>query len=127
MKIKIKELCEAKGINTAYQLAKLAELPMPTAYRAFADDIKHFTPETLEKLYKALECSPNDIFGYDVAPVADKPPKQKPLVGFEKIKAIKKQLRVDEKNLKLLIAKLNENDIELLIAQLNERISAVGE
>lgn len=65
MRIRIKELCDGKEIKTAYELAKLAKLGMPTAYRAFADDIKHFTPETLEKLCVALGCSPNDIFGYD--------------------------------------------------------------
>jgi hypothetical protein len=38
---------------------------MPTAYRAFANDIKQFTPQTLEALCDALKCSPNDIFGYN--------------------------------------------------------------
>jgi hypothetical protein len=45
---------------------------MPTAYRAFANDIKQFTPQTLEALCDALKCSPNDIFGYN-APQTVKP------------------------------------------------------
>lgn len=65
MKIQIKELCEAMEIKSAYRLAQIAKLTMPTAYRAFDNDIKQFTPETLEKLCKALQCSPNDIFGYE--------------------------------------------------------------
>lgn len=69
MKIRIRELCDGQNITSAYQLAKAAKLTMPTAYRAFADDIKQFTPETLERLCKALECSPNDIFGYEVGTV----------------------------------------------------------
>jgi hypothetical protein len=38
---------------------------MPTAYRAFANDIKQFTPQTLKALCDALKCSPDDIFGYN--------------------------------------------------------------
>jgi hypothetical protein len=38
---------------------------MPTAYRAFANDIKQFTPQTLKALCDAFKCSPNDIFGYN--------------------------------------------------------------
>lgn len=66
MDIKIKELCEMHGIESAYRLAKESGLNMPTAYRAFANDIKQFTPETLERLCNALQCTPNDIFGYAV-------------------------------------------------------------
>jgi DNA-binding Xre family transcriptional regulator len=65
MKLQIKEICEAQGIKSAYELAKLTKLNMPTAYRAFANDIKQFTPQTLQALCDALRTSPNDIFGYD--------------------------------------------------------------
>ena len=64
MKLQIKELCIAKGITSPYKLAKELKLSMPTAYRAFANEIKQFTPETLEILCKGLKCSPNEIFGY---------------------------------------------------------------
>jgi DNA-binding Xre family transcriptional regulator len=65
MKLQIKEICEAQGIKSAYELAKRTKLKMPTAYRAFANDIKQFTPQTLKALCDALKCSPNDIFGYN--------------------------------------------------------------
>ncbi len=65
MKLQIKEICEAQGIKSAYELAKRTKLNMPTAYRAFANDIKQFTPQTLKALCDALKCSPNDIFGYE--------------------------------------------------------------
>jgi excisionase family DNA binding protein len=64
MKLQIKEICEAQGIKSAYELAKRTKLNMPTAYRAFANDIKQFTPQTLEALCDALQTSPNAIFGY---------------------------------------------------------------
>jgi hypothetical protein len=55
---------------------------MPTAYRAFANDIKQFTPQTLKALCDALKCSPNDIFGYNepqtVKPQLPKPDARKP-------------------------------------------------
>jgi excisionase family DNA binding protein len=81
MKLQIKEICEAQGIKSAYELAKRTKLNMPTAYRAFANDIKQFTPQTLEALCDALKCSPNDIFGYN-EPQTVKPQSVK--VGAEK-------------------------------------------
>ncbi len=65
MKLQIKKICEAQGIKSAYELAKRTKLNMPTAYRAFANDIKQFTPQTLKALCDALDCKPNHIFGYD--------------------------------------------------------------
>jgi excisionase family DNA binding protein len=82
MKLQIKKICEAQGIKSAYELAKLTKLNMPTAYRAFADDIKQFTPQTLKALCDALDCKPNHIFGYDelqsVKPQLPKPNAEKP-------------------------------------------------
>jgi excisionase family DNA binding protein len=74
MKLQIKEICEAQGIKSAYELAKRTKLNMPTAYRAFSNNIKQFTLETLEALCNALDCSPNDIFGVEAVKVeAQKP------------------------------------------------------
>ena len=61
LKIQINERCKAQGIKTAYQLQKKAGLTPPTAYRAFNNDVKQFTIETLEKLCTALECAPSDL------------------------------------------------------------------
>jgi DNA-binding Xre family transcriptional regulator len=65
MELKIKELCVRRGIASAYGLAKKSGLKMPTAYRAFANDIRQFTIETLGALCRALDCTPNDIFGVE--------------------------------------------------------------
>ncbi len=73
MKLQIKEICEAQGIKSAYELAKRTKLNMPTAYRAFANDIKQFTPQTLKALCDALKCSPDDIFGYNAPQKAKRP------------------------------------------------------
>jgi DNA-binding Xre family transcriptional regulator len=80
MKLQIKEICEAQGIKSAYELAKRTKLNMPTAYRAFANDIKQFTPQTLKALCDALKCSPDDIFGYN-EPQTVKPQIPKPDAG----------------------------------------------
>ncbi len=80
MKLRIKEICEVQGIKSAYELAKRTKLNMPTAYRAFANDIKQFTPQTLKALCDALKCSPNDIFDYN-APQTVKPQLSKPDAG----------------------------------------------
>jgi len=73
MKLQIKEICEAQGIKSAYELAKRTKLNMPTAYRAFANDIKQFTPQTLKALCDALKCSPDDIFGYNEPQTVKRP------------------------------------------------------
>jgi DNA-binding Xre family transcriptional regulator len=82
MKLQIKKICEAQGIKSAYELAKRTKLNMPTAYRAFANNIKQFTPQTLKALCDALKCSPDDIFGYNepqtVKPQLPKPDAEKP-------------------------------------------------
>jgi DNA-binding Xre family transcriptional regulator len=80
MKLQIKEICAAQGIKSAYELAKRTKLNMPTAYRAFANDIKQFTPQTLKALCDALKCSPDDIFGYN-EPQTVKPQLPKPDAG----------------------------------------------
>ncbi len=80
MELQIKEICAAQGIKSAYELAKRTKLNMPTAYRAFANDIKQFTPQTLKALCDALKCSPDDIFAYN-EPQTVKPQLPKPDAG----------------------------------------------
>lgn len=101
MKIRIKEIAEERGFKTAYELSDRSKLSYPTADRAFNNDIKQFTPDTLEKLCKTLFCTPNDIFGIDAA---DKYP---PLTGDydispEKWERLSKAAQAEhEKNRKL--------------------------
>lgn len=67
MKIRISEIAKERGFKNAYELASRSGLNYPTADRAFRNDIKQFTPDTLERLCKTLFCTPNDIFGIDAA------------------------------------------------------------
>jgi excisionase family DNA binding protein len=54
-----------------------------------------------------FKCSPNDLFGFDVAPVAAVSVK---LNGYEKVKAEKKRLGLREKDAKLLAEQLAEGN-----------------
>ena len=61
LEIKIRELCEQRGIKNPYQLQVAANLAPNTAARLFRNEIKHFTIETLDKLCVGLNCTPNDF------------------------------------------------------------------
>ena len=65
IQIRIRERCLSRGITTAYQLQKAANLTPPTAYRAFNNKIKQVTMETLDKLCTALDCQPHMIFHHE--------------------------------------------------------------
>jgi excisionase family DNA binding protein len=80
----IRELCDMRGIKSAYELAKRSKLKMPTAYRAFSNNIKQFTLETLEALCNALDCSPNDIFGVEAVKVEAQKPVREPVTRTAK-------------------------------------------
>lgn len=106
MKVRIKEIAEMRGFKTAYELSERSDLSYPTADRAFRNDIKQFTPDTLERLCKTLFCTPNDIFGVD----ADAP-HYPPLTGEKPIspeiwKRLSKAAQAEhEKNRELLSGK----------------------
>lgn len=68
MKTKINELCRAANVTTAYQLQKLCNLSPSQAARIFNDKVEAISLSVLETLCNSLKCSPNDIFGFDVAP-----------------------------------------------------------
>lgn len=59
---RIKELAEAKGITTAYQLQKAAGLSPSMAARLFRDDVEMIALRTIECLCGAFECKPGDLF-----------------------------------------------------------------
>ncbi len=67
MKTKINELCRAANVTTAYQLQKLCNLSPSQAARIFNDKVEAISLSVLETLCNSLKCSPNDLFGYDVA------------------------------------------------------------
>ncbi|HKR02871.1 MAG TPA: helix-turn-helix transcriptional regulator [Pyrinomonadaceae bacterium] len=59
---KIRELAEAKGITTAYQLQKAAGLSPSMAARLFRDEVEMIALRTIESLCGAFECQPGDLF-----------------------------------------------------------------
>lgn len=69
--IKIREVCEANGITTAYQLQKKANLSPTTAARLFNNKITQITIDALEKTCAALECDAAALL------VRDTPPRRK--------------------------------------------------
>jgi DNA-binding Xre family transcriptional regulator len=88
LKSKIAEIAGKRGFKNAYAIQKALDCSPTMAARLWSGEFKQIGLETLEKLGELLECSPNDLLGYDVAPVApvaDKPKqKSKPFVhpGF---------------------------------------------
>jgi DNA-binding Xre family transcriptional regulator len=99
LKSKIAEIAGKRGFKNAYALQKVLDISPTMAARLWSGEFKQIGLETLEKLGELLECSPNDLLGYDVAPVkAEKPPEKRPLNGFEIVKALKKESRVKEKD-----------------------------
>jgi DNA-binding Xre family transcriptional regulator len=69
--VKIREVCQANGIRTAYQLQKIAGLGSTTAARLYSNQISQITIESLEKVCAALECDAAALL------VRDKPPRRK--------------------------------------------------
>lgn len=61
IKVKIRELAEKRGINTAYQLKIRASLAPSTASRCFRNELTLITFDTLDKLCDALDCEPSDL------------------------------------------------------------------
>jgi DNA-binding Xre family transcriptional regulator len=87
VKIKIAELARQHNFKNAYALQNALKCSPTMASRLWSGEFKRIDIETMVKLCELFQCSPNELFGYEsapVAPVADKP-KQKPLLhpGFE--------------------------------------------
>lgn len=61
IQIKIKEVAQAKGLTTAYQLQKKAKLMPSTASRLYRNQVSQITIKTLGKLCEHLECGPEDL------------------------------------------------------------------
>jgi excisionase family DNA binding protein len=90
LKSKIAEIAGKRGFKNAYALQNALKCSPTMAARLWSGEFKQIGLETIEKLGELLECSPNDLLGYDVAPVApvapvaDKPKqKSKPFVNPE--------------------------------------------
>lgn len=62
LQIRIKEVAQSRGIQTAYQLQKRARLAPSTAARLYRNKVRLMTIETLEKLLDALNCDAGELF-----------------------------------------------------------------
>jgi DNA-binding Xre family transcriptional regulator len=61
IKLRIREIAEAQGITTAYQLQKAMKYPPNMAARLWRGDMKMIGLETIDKLCEVLGCEPNDL------------------------------------------------------------------
>ncbi len=107
LKIKIAELAGQHGFKNAYALQNALKCSPTMASRLWKGNFAQIGIETIEKLCELFKCSPNDLFGFDVAPVAAVSVK---LNGYEKVKAEKKRLGLREKDAKLLAEQLAEGN-----------------
>jgi putative transcriptional regulator len=62
--LRVDKLLKERGM-TAHALAKVAGIPRTTAYRlARGRQIKRFDTRTIDRLCRALNCVPGDLFEY---------------------------------------------------------------
>lgn len=58
-------MCKKRGITTAYQLQRKAEILSPTvAISLFNETYTRISDATLDKLCRALDCQPGDLMIY---------------------------------------------------------------
>lgn len=62
--ITIKEAAEKRGVTTAYQLQKEAQLPPSMAARLWKGDMEMIGISTLNTLCNALKCKPSDLLKF---------------------------------------------------------------
>ena len=64
MKINIKQLVDAKGMNRN-QLSKELKISYKSACNLYEGSVERIYFDTLENLCKVLNCTPNDILIFD--------------------------------------------------------------
>lgn len=62
LQIRIREVAQSRGLKTAYQLQRRADLAPSTAARLYKNSVSLITLETLEKLCDALDCDAGELF-----------------------------------------------------------------
>jgi DNA-binding Xre family transcriptional regulator len=62
LQVKIREVCQSKGIKNGYELKLKAKINPSTAYRLFNNNVKIISLETLGKLCTALDCEAGELF-----------------------------------------------------------------
>ena len=61
----VKEICERRGITTAYQLQKALEISPSVAARLMTDDYEFISKTTLDNLCRVLKCKPGQLITYE--------------------------------------------------------------
>jgi DNA-binding Xre family transcriptional regulator len=135
MNTRIKELCRAADVTTAYQLQKLCDISPSQATRLFNDKVEAISLSVLKTLCNSLKCSPNDLFGYDVAsasvPELSKP-QSAPVSNAKDVHRRLKKLssgNVKSSDGSLVVSDTVASDNEKLLstAECAERIGGVSE
>lgn len=65
IRIKIKEVAEAKDFKNAHRLQLAAELAPHVAQRVWRGEVEKISMETLNRICRALGCQPGDLFVYE--------------------------------------------------------------
>lgn len=62
--VKIREVAEARGIKTAYQLQKALNVAPSVAAKLWKAEFSQVSLDTLDKLCTVLKCQPNKILSH---------------------------------------------------------------
>ncbi len=65
IKVRIREVAQAKGVMTAYQLQKLTGVQPSLAAKWYSNDLKMIAIDTIDLLCKKLDCTPNDLLAIE--------------------------------------------------------------
>ncbi len=65
IRIKIKNVAEAREFKNAHRLQLAAELSPQVAQRLWRGEVEKISMATLNRLCRALECQPGDLFNYE--------------------------------------------------------------
>lgn len=75
LKLKVRKVAEDEGINTPYELSRLARLPYETCRALWNDQSNMIALKTLERLCTVLKVRPGQMFEFEpeVLPPRDDP------------------------------------------------------
>ena len=62
--VHVKEMCEKRGITTAYQLQRGLEISPSVAARLYAGAFERVDLTTLDRMCKLLKCKTGDLLRY---------------------------------------------------------------
>lgn len=65
IKTHINEMCQKRGITTAYQLQKAMGIHPTPAYALFNDNVKMISLDSLDKLCKVLKATPAKLITFE--------------------------------------------------------------